>query len=39
MTSHTLLDAGAHGRDLVFLLLLSIREDQFDAQFFSSLFE
>ena len=25
---HTLLDAGADGRDLVFLLLLGIREDQ-----------
>ena len=29
----------AHGGDLVFLLLLGIREDQLDAQFFSSFFE
>ena len=31
--THTLLDAGTYGRDLVFLLLLGIREDQLlDAQ-------
>ena len=28
---HTLLDAGTHSGNLVFLLLLGIREDQFDA--------
>ena len=37
---HTLLDAGADGRDLVFLLLLGIGEDQLlDAQLFGGLLE